>query len=170
MKSLARALDRAITIVWEWSLAAIVAGLLVVVVSQVIDRRFLDLWTGSPEEYVKIGLIWLTFIGFALAMRQGTEIRVDLADHFLPAKARALIYGAFDLLLLVLIAIVCWKSYLVWKVSLDQVILGTAFSVAVPTGGMLVGMAAMFVVVLFRMARRFRQALGHEVPRSQSHD
>ena len=90
------------------------AALLVVVVSQVMDRHFIDLWSDSPEEYVKIGMIWLTFIGFALAMKEGTEIRVDLADHVLPVKARAVLYGVFDIVLLVLIGIVIWKSYLVW--------------------------------------------------------
>lgn len=151
MKILIHAIDT----VWRWTLALIVAALLVVVVSQVLDRRFIDMWSDSPEEYVKIGLIWLTFIGFALAMREGTEIRVDLADHFLPRKARAILYGMFDAVLLVLIGIVVWKSYVVWKVSLDQVILGTDFSVATPVAGMLIGLSLMFVAVLARLIRRF---------------
>ena len=155
MKSLLRALDRALTVAWQWTIALLVGGLLIVVVSQVIDRHFIDLWRDSPEEYVKIGLIWLTFVGFALAMRQGTEIRVDLADHFLSAKARAVLYGSFDVLLLVLIGIVIWKSWQVLVVSRDQVILGTDYSVAVPVYGMLFGLILMFFAVVVRLVRRF---------------
>jgi len=155
MKSLLRALDRALTLAWQWTIALLVGGLLLVVVSQVIDRHFIDLWRDSPEEYVKIGLIWLTFIGFALAMRQGTEIRVELGDPFLSAKARAVLYGNFDVLLLVLIGIVIWKSWQVLVVSRDQVILGTDYSVAVPVYGMFFGLILMFFAVVVRLVRRF---------------
>ena len=154
MKAL-RLLLRAIDFAWSWSLVLIVAGLLVVVASQIVDRHLVDLWTGSPEEYVKIGLIWLTFIGFALAMKNGTEIRVDLADHTLPAHVRRLLYGAFDLLLLGVIGLVCWKSWQSVEVGASQVILGTDFSVAVPTWGMLTGVVLMFFVVATRLVRRF---------------
>jgi TRAP-type C4-dicarboxylate transport system permease small subunit len=85
MKSLLRALDRALTLAWQWTIALLVGGLLLVVVSQVIDRHFIDLWRDSPEEYVKIGMVWITVIGFELDMLQGSEIRVYLADHFLSA-------------------------------------------------------------------------------------
>ena len=155
MKSLWRALDRALTLAWQWTIALLVGGLLIVVVSQVIDRHFIDLWRDSPEEYVKIGLIWLTFVGFALAMRQGAEIRVDLADHFLSVKARAVLYGAFDVLLLILLGIVIWKSWQVLVVSRDQVILGTDYSVAVPVYGMFAGLILMFFAVVVRLIRRF---------------
>ena len=101
-----------------------------------------------------IGLIWLTFIGFALAMREGTEIRVDLADHYLPLQVRQWIYGSFDVLLLVVIGIVVWKSWQSIGIGQMQVILGTSFSVAVPTWGMLIGVVLMFVVVAVRLARR----------------
>ncbi len=96
--------------IWELSIAAMVAGLLVVVASQVVDRYVIDLWTDSPEEWIKIGLVWLTFIGFALAMRHGTDIRVDLVDHFLPRKLLLVVNTVFDSLLLVLIGILCFKT------------------------------------------------------------
>lgn len=153
-------LIRAIDLVWGWVVALIVGGLLVVVASQVIDRHFLDLWSDSPEEYVKIGLIWLTFVGFALAMRFGTEIRVDLADHFLPRKVRAVLYGAFDAVLLALVGIVIWKSWMLLVISRDQVILGTDFSVAWPVAGMFAGLILMFVVVVIRLVRRFMRDPG----------
>jgi TRAP-type C4-dicarboxylate transport system permease small subunit len=149
-----RDLLKLVDTVWGWVLALIVGGLLVVVASQIVDRHLVDLRTDSPEEYVKIGLIWLTFIGFALAMREGTEIRVDLADHYLPLKVRHWIYGSFDVLLLVVIGLVVWKSWQSIGIGQMQVILGTSFSVAVPTWGMFIGVALMFVVVAVRLIRR----------------
>jgi TRAP-type C4-dicarboxylate transport system permease small subunit len=58
-----------------------------------------------------------TFIGFALAMRHGTDIRVDLADHFLPRKLLLVVNTVFDSLLLVLIGILCFKTAQLWDVS-----------------------------------------------------
>src|SRR5512138_1453307 len=145
-----RALMKLIDTVWDWAIALIVGGLLLVVTSQIVDRHFLDLWSDSPEEYVKIGLVWLTFIGFALAMRHGTEIRVDLADHFLPLRVRHWIYGIFDVLLLAVIGVVAWKAWQSIGIGQMQVILGTDFSVAVPTWGMFAGIALMLVVVAGR--------------------
>jgi TRAP-type C4-dicarboxylate transport system permease small subunit len=145
---------------WDWAIALIVAGLLVVVASQIVDRHFVDLWTASPEEYVKIGLVWLTFLGFALAMRQGTEIRVDLVDHFLPLSVRHWIYGLFDVVLLMVIGVVVWKSWQSIGVAESQVILGTDFSVAVPTWGMFVGVLLMWIVVAVRLVRRLAHRRG----------
>ena len=155
-----RALLKLVDTIWDWSIALIVAGLLVVVTSQILDRHFFDIWTDSPEEYVKIGLIWLTFLGFALAMRHGTEIRVDLADHFLPLAVRHWIYGTFDVLMLAVIGIVVWKSWESIKVGESQVILGTDYSVAVPTWGMFIGVTLMFIVVAVRLLRRITHRPG----------
>ena len=139
---------------WELSIAVMVAALLVVVASQVVDRYVIDLWTDSPEEWIKIGLVWLTFVGFALAMRHGTDIRVDLVEHFLPRKLVIAVNTVFDALLLVLIGILCFKTWQLWDVSRDQAIVGTSVSVAVPTAGLLVGLVLMLVVVAVRLVLR----------------
>lgn len=139
---------------WELSIAVLVAALLIVVSSQVVDRYVIDLWTDSPEEWIKIGLVWLTFVGFALAMRHGTDIRVDLVEHFLPRKLVMTVNTVFDALLLVLIGILCFKTWQLWDVSRDQAIVGASVSVAVPTAGLLVGLVLMFIVVAVRLVLR----------------
>jgi TRAP-type transport system small permease protein len=145
--------------IWELSIAVMVAALLVVVASQAVDRHVIDLWTDSPEEWIKIGLVWLTFIGFALAMRHGTDIRVDLAEHFLPRKLLLITNTVFDVLLLVLIGILCFKTAQLWDVSRDQSIIGTSVSVAVPTAGLLIGLVLMFFVIAARVALRLRRGV-----------
>ena len=140
--------------IWELSIALMVAGLLVIVASQVVDRYVIDLWTDSPEEWIKIGLVWLTFVGFALAMRHGTDIRVDLVEHFLPRKLVMAVNTVFDTLLLVLIGILCFKTWQLWDVSRDQAIVGTSVSVAMPTAGLLVGLVLMLIVVAVRLVLR----------------
>jgi TRAP-type C4-dicarboxylate transport system permease small subunit len=141
--------------VWGSVVALTVLGLLLIVSSQTLDR-YVTVWHDSPEEYVKIGLTWLCFLGFALALKDGTEIRVDLADRFLPATARRWIYAAFDVALLALIGVVVIKSWTVFLISGDQLITGTDLTAAWPAGAMLVAFVLMFFVIAWRLVRRVR--------------
>ena len=151
-------MNRLLNSVWGGVIALVVFGLLFVVASQTADR-YVPLWSDSPEEYVKIGLCWLCFLGFALALKDGTEIRVDLADRILPEAVRRWIYGLFDAALLVLIGVVVVKSWTVFLVSGDQLITGTDLTAAWPAGAMLVAFALMFVVIAWRLVRRLRGEL-----------
>jgi TRAP-type C4-dicarboxylate transport system permease small subunit len=146
---------RLLTAVWGSVVALTVLGLLLLVSSQTLDR-YVTVWHDSPEEYVKIGLTWLCFLGFALALKDGTEIRVDLADRFLPATARRWIYGVFDVALLALIGVVVVKSWTVFLISGDQLITGTDLTAAWPAGAMLIAFVLMFFVIAWRLIRRVR--------------
>ena len=150
---------RAFVSVWSGVVALVVLLLLIIVASQTVDR-YVTLWQDSPEEWVKIGLAWLCFLGFALALKDGTEIRVDLADRILPAVARRWIYGVFDVALLVLIGVVIWKSWINYQASAAQLITGTDVTAAWPAGAMLAAFVLMFFVILWRLIRRLR---GEEV-------
>jgi TRAP-type C4-dicarboxylate transport system permease small subunit len=146
---------RLLVAVWGSVVALTVLGLLLIVSSQTLDR-YVTVWHDSPEEYVKIGLTWLCFLGFALALKDGTEIRVDLADRFLPATARRWIYGVFDVALLALIGVVVIKSWTVFLISGDQLITGTDLTAAWPAGAMLIAFVLMFFVIAWRLVRRVR--------------
>jgi TRAP-type C4-dicarboxylate transport system permease small subunit len=148
-------MQRLLNTMWAGVVATVVFALLLIVASQTLDR-FVTLWNDSPEEYIKIGLCWLCFLGFALALKDGTEIRVDLADRILPAAARRWIYGLFDVALLVLIAVVILKSWTVFLISQDQLITGTDLTAAWPAGAMLVAFVLMFFVIAWRLLRRLR--------------
>jgi TRAP-type C4-dicarboxylate transport system permease small subunit len=152
-------MNRLLTAVWAGVVALVVLGLLIVVFSQTVDR-FVTLWTDSPEEYVKIGLAWLCFLGFALALKDGTEIRVDLADRFLPTTARRWIYGVFDIALLFLIGVLVIKSWTMFRISGDQLITGTDLTAAWPAAAVLIAFFLMFFVIAWRLVRRAR---GEEV-------
>jgi TRAP-type C4-dicarboxylate transport system permease small subunit len=145
--------------------AALVIGVLLIVMvaivlSQFFDRYFTPIWAGVPaDEYVKVGLVWLTFIGFGLAMRAGVEIRVDFVDQHVPARVRNAVYGVIDLVLLGMIGLILWKSVQLYRVGTLQTILGTEMTLALPVVGMMVGCALMFVAILARMLGRAREVL-----------
>jgi TRAP-type transport system small permease protein len=130
--------------------------LLALVASQFVDRYVHPLWGRvAPDEYVKVGLIWLTFLGFGIAVRAGVEIRVDLIDNLTAMKVRRWLYGAIDLALCLVLAVVLWKGVRLYEISTGQLILGTDLTVAFPTLGMLLGLALTMLSIVERLILRF---------------
>jgi len=133
----------------------LLAGVVLVVLSQFVDRYFTPIWGGVPaDEYVKVALIWLTFLGFGLAMRAGAEIRVDFLDQHVPAAVLRHIYAFFDLVMLAVLGVILWKSVQLYRVSTLQTILGTDMTVALPVLGMMLGCTLMAIALLARFLRR----------------
>lgn len=155
MHRILRYLVRIVDWMASGAIVVLMIALLGLVFSQFLDRNVIEIWRGFPaDEYVKVGLIWLTFVGFGLAMRSGVEIRVDLVDHYLSAKFLRILYLTFDAVILILLGIVIQKSVLLYQVGNIQAILGTVMTVAFPTLGMLLGCGLMFLSVLLRLLRR----------------
>jgi TRAP-type C4-dicarboxylate transport system permease small subunit len=151
-------LDNALHVVeraLEWFICVLVAVLLVIVASTFIDRHFVTLPMAAPDSYARVILVWLTFIGFALAVKNGLNIRVDLIDSHLPAKLRYLLRYVFDLIMLgltVMLGLNGWRLVVIGK---DQERLGTMMSEAWPSGALFLACIILVMFQLLRMARRF---------------
>src|SRR5690242_10873796 len=92
-----RLIDRLV----EWVVIALMITLVVIVALQFVDRHFIDTGIAAPDQYARVALVWLTFIGFAIAVRAAVNIRVDLIDARLPSKVRAALEIGFDALMVV---------------------------------------------------------------------
>lgn len=146
---------RAVDVAAAVLVALLVVALLALVAAQFLDRYVIHRWQGFPaEEYIKVGIVWLTFVGFGLALRRGMEIRVDFIDAHLPARVQRWLFGAFDIVTLAVVAVVLVKGLRLYEISGLQMILGTEMTVAVPVLGMLVGCALMTLAVALRLLRR----------------
>ena len=142
-----------------WFVAGLVVGLVAIVTSQLVDRHFIDIPIQAPDQYARIGLVWLTFLGFALAIRGNVAVRVDIVDHFLPRAARRWVGIVSDLILLVLLCMLAIKGWAVYEVGAGQLILGTPFTAGLPNAALVVGVALMILYVGLRVVERLR---GHE--------
>lgn len=152
MKIALRWLDRLLA----WFVAALVVGLVAIVTSQLIDRHFIDIPIQAPDQYARIGLVWLTFLGFALAIRGNVAVRVDIVDHFLPPAARRWIGVVSDLVLLALLCMLAVKGWAVYEVGAGQLILGTPFTAGLPNAALVVGVVLMILYVALRVIERLR--------------
>ena len=158
-------LDKALRLVeraLEWLIAALVAALLIIVASTFIDRHFVTLPMAAPDAYARVILVWLTFVGFALAVKGGLNIRVDLIDARLPAKARRVLDYVFDVVMLGLTVMLGMNGWRVVAIGQDQERLGTMMSEAWPSAALFVSCLLLVLFLMLRIALRF---CGRELPR-----
>jgi len=160
-------LDRAPRVVervLEWLIALLVMALVVIVASQFVDRHFVSLPMAAPDAYARVILVWLTFIGFALAVKGGLNIRVDLIDSHLPPRVRRLLEYLFDVLMLLLTLVIGFHGWRLIVIGRDQERLGTVLSEAWPSAALFVSCILLVLFLALRIALRFT---GRELPRHQ---
>lgn len=158
-------LDKALRLVervLEWLVAVLVAALLLIVASTFIDRHFITLPMAAPDAYARVILVWLTFIGFALAVKGGINIRVDLIDARLPPKVRRVLDYVFDLIMLGLTVMLGVNGWRLVVIGRDQERLGTGMSEAWPSAALFVSCILLVLFLVLRIALRFS---GRELPR-----
>ena len=158
-------LDKALRLVervLEWLVAVFVAALLLIVASTFIDRHFITLPMAAPDAYARVILVWLTFIGFALAVKGGINIRVDLIDARLPPKVRRVLDYVFDLIMLGLTVMLGVNGWRLVVIGRDQERLGTGMSEAWPSAALFVSCILLVLFLVLRIALRFS---GRELPR-----
>ena len=131
-----------------WLLGLLLLGLLGIVTLQIVDRHVVDVPIAAPDAYARILLIWIAFLGFALASRAGLAIRVDLMDHVLPGRVRTVLGVGFDLAKLAVLVLLVGKGWLLVEVGAYQSILGTDLTTAVPNAGLWVGSILLLVFVV----------------------
>jgi TRAP-type C4-dicarboxylate transport system permease small subunit len=149
LEALADALDWA----GRWVTNLALLGLLGIVTLQIVDRHFTDVPIVAPDAYARILLIWVTFVGFALASRAGLAIRVDLMDHWLPEHVRRGLEILFDLAKLAVLVLLVIKGWTLVEIGAYQSILGTDLTTAVPNAGLWVGSVMLLVFVVIGLLR-----------------
>ena len=156
---------RGVERVLEWLIAVLVMALVVIVASQFVDRHFVTLPMAAPDAYARVILVWLTFVGFALAVKGGLNIRVDLIDSHLPPGARRLLEYLFDVLMLLLTLVIAFHGWRLIVIGRDQERLGTLLTEAWPSAALFASCILLVLFLALRMALRFT---GRELPRHQA--
>lgn len=158
-------LDRTLHVVervLEWLMTLLVAGLVLIVASQFVDRHFVTLPIPAPDAYARIMLVWLTFVGFALAVKNGLNIRVDLIDTHLPKPVQTALEYLFDVTMLFLTVIIGFHGWRLVEIGQGQERLGTVLSEGWPSSALFV---SCIVLVLFLVLRIVLRAAGRKLPR-----
>jgi len=106
-RSVLDSFERAFVQANRWLLIALLAAMVVVVFANVCMRYLLGASVIWSEEVSRHLMIWLTFVGSGMALRNGAQIGIDTLQDALPApaaRALRLLLVAGMLLLFVLLA------------------------------------------------------------------
>lgn len=66
-------------------------------------------WT---EELIRYLIIWITFLGMSVCVREGTHISIDAIPEMLKGTAKKLVEAAVYLLCILFSVLMTWYSYL----------------------------------------------------------
>jgi TRAP-type transport system small permease protein len=119
-------------------------GVLVFTVCQVPDRYLFKSSFSAYDQFSRLALVWLTFLGIAIGIRERANIRIELLEHFLPPRLTRVLSLLLDMVVLlaaILVVVVGWRL-------LD---VGTPFTYEIVYGGLLVGMALLTVFLALRV-------------------
>ena len=72
----------------RWALIAMMGSMACLVFANVVARYVFNdsiIWV---EEFTQFEMIWITFLGAGLALREGRHVAVDIVDEYLPTKLK----------------------------------------------------------------------------------
>ncbi|MCW0232761.1 MAG: TRAP transporter small permease [Ferrovibrio sp.] len=115
-----------------WSLAA-------VVFLQFFTRYVLNDSMAWTEEIARYLLIWVTFVGGAIAIRRGTHIGVEVMLHFLPPGPVRVFRLVIDVISVGFIALLCWFAIQITERMQIQTMMVIDVPMSVVYGGVTFG-------------------------------
>lgn len=147
---------RALDGVMEVVAAALVAATAVITCLAVFFRSVIGASLPWPEEVSGYLLVWISFAGAYLALRDRGHIAFDLVLDVLPATVRRIVQTAIDVLVagfLILLSWLAWRMVaVVGSTGLETVDIPVGvFMAALP-----VGSVAMTLALAARIVRRWR--------------
>jgi TRAP-type C4-dicarboxylate transport system permease small subunit len=145
---------RVLDMVTRVVLVAALAAVLIFTVGQVIDRYVVKSTFDAYDQYARVGLMWLTFIGIAAGVRDRVNIRIELLSHFAPPHFRNAIAIVLDLAMLAVSVIILIVGLPLLEVGGYQVIMGTSMTYEMMYTALLSGMSLMILFLLLRLADR----------------
>jgi TRAP-type C4-dicarboxylate transport system permease small subunit len=84
------------------------AAMFILVFTNVVTRYGLGFSVGWAEEIASFLMIWVTFLGAGLALREGRHVAIDLLQDRLPDSARSRLRLALALVILAFLALLTW--------------------------------------------------------------
>ncbi|MGD2064297.1 MAG: TRAP transporter small permease [Nitrospirota bacterium] len=88
-------LDAALARVEGWAVAALVTAMVVVAVAQIVLRNALSSSIPAADTLLRHAVLWVGFLGAALAAHEDRHIRIDIGARMLPGHVRRRVEAFF---------------------------------------------------------------------------
>lgn len=139
---------------WAVKAALVIALLMVLVftVGQVLDRHFLKSTFAAHDQFARIGLVWLTFLGIAVGIRDRTNVRIELLNHLAPLRIRRAMAIVIDLVILVVSIFLVIVGLPLLEVGSFQALMGTSLNYDTMYASLLCGLCLLILFLVLRFA------------------
>jgi len=101
----------------RWLLLIFYVMLVITMAIEVLRREIFSYSSIWGEEIVRFSFIYLAWVGAAAAVKERAHIRIDVIMHYLPERAKALLYIFGDLIMLIVAVIALYWSWEALHVS-----------------------------------------------------
>ena len=91
-------IDRAIAKAEKLIVVLLLSLMILVAFLQIVLRNFWATGLTGGDPFVRYMVVWVGFIGAALATHQGKHIKIDVLSHWLPSRANHLLQGLLNLI------------------------------------------------------------------------
>ena len=95
----------------DYVIAALFSTMIVVVTAQVLWRYVFDNSLDWTEEFSRHVFVWMTFVGAALAVKEGTHIRVSILVDMLPVKMKNYLASVYLVLIVIFLGLVAFFGF-----------------------------------------------------------
>lgn len=148
----------------DWLAFTLFWLLAITVFAQFFTRYVLNDSLAWTEEIARYGLMWITFVGAAVAMRKRTHIAVEVLHNFLPEILVRPLRALIDLITVSFLGLLAWFSVDILEHMAIQRMTIIDLSMSVVYGGISVGVFIMLLravqVAWINMRRGWRLPAG----------
>ncbi len=125
MAGLIKRLDALGRLVENVALVALLSGMMLLAVGQIVLREFFNTGFVWADELVKLMVLWLAMVGSVAACRDNRHIRIDLLSHLLPGNAVRLARIVVDLFAAGVALVIAWHAwrYLGLEIEFEDTVL-----------------------------------------------
>jgi TRAP-type C4-dicarboxylate transport system permease small subunit len=151
MLNLLQRAEQVFSLLGRWVMIVSLAVCLVFTVGQAVDRYGPHSSFNSYDQIAQLATVWLTFIGNMLALRDNTNIRVDLIDGMLSAAWLRIRNIVSDIAILALMVVIQAKIWRLVELGAGQMIIGTPFTSAHAYLALAFGSALCILIIAVRL-------------------
>ncbi len=111
MVGLLRALERGFVTLNVWAVIGCLAAMAVIVFTNVSMRYLANASLPWADEAARYLMIWMTFLGAGLVLRQGGHVAITNLRDALPGRLQVVLRGALVVLLMAFFAWMVWVGW-----------------------------------------------------------
>ncbi len=125
MAGLLKRLDAFGRLLENIALVALLSGMMLLAVGQIVLRELFDTGFVWADELIKLMVLWLAMVGSVAACRDNRHIRIDLLSHLLPDAAVKLTRIVVDVFAAGVALVIAWHAwrYLGLEIEFEDTVL-----------------------------------------------